>query len=331
MNLLKRAVILLFVLNLLVPAGIAYAQDGTATPTLTPPGTPVTPQGIIDAFNAIRSHYNMRSLVVDPILVGLAQQTADIMAINGMSGHIGDVRGRAIAAGYGAGDLPWLTENFAIGPMSLEELMLSWSDADHMRGANNAWYAHVGVGIAEYGGDVYYVMIAGYTSNRIYKPGATAMPGVSLTPPISQVMYPVIKVTPGEDGRVTHTVQHGQTLWAIAIAYDTHIVDIQRANDFASDDQTIYEGQKLIIPCELTLPTPTITENAELAALTGTAARRATKLAGFTPAPTLATTIAPEKDAEAGGEQTLVIVAVLAALGLLVFGWFTGREKPPKK
>ncbi len=138
----------------------------------------------------------MRSLIVDPILAGLAQQTADIMAINGMSGHIGGVRDRAIAAGYGAGDIPWLTENFAIGPMSLEELMMVWSDADHMRGANNHWYAHCGVGISEYNGDVYYIFIAGYTSNRIYKPGATALPGQTLTAPISQVMFPVIKGHP---------------------------------------------------------------------------------------------------------------------------------------
>ena len=183
---------------------IVHAQD--ETPTITPQGgaesaiptgTPVTAQGIIDAFNAIRRRQNMRSLVVDPILMGLAQQTADIMAINGMSGHIGGVRDRAIASGYGAGDIPWLTENFAIGPMSLEELMTSWSDADHMRGANNHWYAHAGVGIAENNGDVYYIFIAGYTSNRIYKPGATALPGLTLTAPISQVMFPVTKATPG--------------------------------------------------------------------------------------------------------------------------------------
>ena len=113
--------------------------------------------------------------------------------------------------------------------------MMAWSDADHMRGANNQWYAHCGVGISEYNGDVYYVFIAGYTSNRIYKPGATALPGQVLTAPISQVMFPVTKATPGADGRIIHTVKHGQTLWAIAIAYGTHILDIQRANGMTAD------------------------------------------------------------------------------------------------
>lgn len=298
----------------------AHAQDATGTPAVTPTGTPVTDQGIIDAFNAIRNRQNMRSLIVDPILEGLAQQTADIMAINSMSGHIGDVRGRAIAAGYGAGDIPWLTENFAIGPMSLEELMLAWSDADHMRGANNAWYAHVGIGIAEYSGDVYYVMIAGYTSNRIYKPGATALPGVSVTPPISQVMYPVVRVTPGADGKVIHTVQHGQTLWAIAIAYGTHIVDIQKANNLSIDDQTIYEGQELIIPIEAALPTPTCTENPEITQQTATAARLSTRRAEFTPLATQ--TIVSVADPGISEEFPVAIVAVVAALILLVIGWF---------
>ncbi len=225
---------------------LAYAQD--ETPTITPTGTPVTAQGIIDSFNAIRRRQNMRSLIVDPILAGLAQQTADIMAINGMSGHIGGVRDRAIAAGYGAGDIPWLTENFAIGPMSLEELMMVWSDADHMRGANNHWYAHCGVGISEYNGDVYYIFIAGYTSNRIYKPGATALPGQTLTAPISQVMFPVSKATPDAEGKTVHLVKHGQTLWAIAIAYGTHILDIQRANGMTADMVDLSEGQQLVIP-----------------------------------------------------------------------------------
>lgn len=318
--------ITLAVMALAIPKP-AHAQDATGTSEITPTGTPVTDQGIIDAFNAIRSHYNMRSLVVDPILEGLAQQTADIMAINGMSSHIGDVRGRAIAAGYGAGDIPWLTENFAIGPMSLEELMMAWSDADHMRGANNAWYAHVGIGIAEFNGDVYYVMIAGYTSNRIYKPGATALPGVSVTPPISQVMYPVVRVTPGADGKVIHTVQHGQTLWAIAIAYNTHIVDIQKANNFVPGDQTIYEGQELIIPIESALPTPSSTEDPEIQGQTATAARRTTHMAGYSPQATW--TVQGNSDHKTDEELPVVIVAIIIASGLLITGWLMGSKREP--
>lgn len=323
---LRIAFLLLSIAIILInPCPPVLAQAETPTPTSE--GTPVTAQGIIDAFNALRRNNNLRSLVVDPILMGLAQQTADIMAINGMTGHIGDVRGRAIAAGYGANDIPWLTENFAIGPMTLEELMLSWSDADHMRGANNQWYAHVGIGIAEYNGDVYYVMIAGYTSNRIYKPGATALPGVSVTPPISQVMYPVVRVTPGADGKVIHTVQHGQTLWAIAIAYDTHIVDIQRVNNFSSGDQTIYEGQQLVIPITVTVSTTTPMEDPAIPALTETAQRLAAKIAEFTPPSTVEVTASVATRQKSNEDLPLVIVAVLAAMVLLVFGWIGSRDK----
>lgn len=311
-----------------IPTSVVHAQDETPTITpqgATPTGTPVTPQGIIDAFNAIRRHYNMRALVVDPILAGLAQQTADIMAINGMSGHIGGVRDRAIAAGYGAGDIPWLTENFAIGPMSLEELMMVWSDADHMRGANNQWYAQAGVGISEYNGDVYYIFIAGYTSNRIYKPGATALPGQTLTAPISQVMFPVTKTTPGADGRIIHSVKHGQTLWAIAIAYGTHILDIQRANGMTADQVDLSEGQQLVIPLSgqsdpgatpAASPSKTKYEPTAVETVTAQIGKEQT----VTPEPVTKPALS--------GEFIIVLAAVLAAVGLIGLGLFIGRKDP---
>lgn len=297
----------------------ARAQAETATPT----GTPVTAQGIIDSFNAIRRRHNMRALIVDPILAGLAQQTADTMAIGEMSGHIGGVRERAIAAGYGAGDIPWLTENFAIGPMSLEELMQTWSDDDHMRPANNVYYAHCGVGIAEYNGDVYYIFIAGYTSNGIYKPGATALPGQTLTAPISQVMFPVTKATPGADGRIIHEVKHGQTLWAIAIAYGTHIVDIQHANDIPTDQLDLYEGEKLVIPVSAVSLTagPAMTDTPAAASAEKTEIATATALP---PQPT--STPTSESAPGISGEFIIVLAAVLVAIGLIGFGLFASRR-----
>jgi LysM repeat protein len=313
----------IFLLLAIFPIFTNQAQALDTSPTVTPTGTPVTAQGIIDAFNVLRRSHNMRGLIVDPILAGLAQQTADIMAINGMSGHIGGVRDRAIAAGYGAGDIPWLTENFAIGPMSLEELMMSWSDADHMRGANNLWYAHCGVGIAENNGDVYYIFIAGYTSNRIYKPGATALPGVTLTPPISQVMYPVVKALPEEDGKIVHTVKHGQTLWAIAIAYDTHILDIQRVNGMTADNVTLSEGQKLIIPIEGGV---IVAAEGTLAVPSATPGQISTS--SLTPLPVESTRAepTPEKNAGMSGEFVIVLAAVFLAVGLIGFGLFVGRQ-----
>jgi LysM repeat protein len=313
----------IFLLLAVFPFFANPAQALDAIPTVTPTGTPVTAQGIIDAFNVLRRSHNMRGLIVDPILTGLAQQTADIMAINGMSGHIGGVRERAIAAGYGAGDIPWLTENFAIGPMSLEELMMSWSDADHMRGANNLWYAHCGVGIAENNGDVYYIFIAGYTSNRIYKPGATALPGVTLTPPISQVMYPVVKAPPGQDGKIVHMVKHGQTLWAIAIAYGTHILDIQRANGMTADNVTLSEGQKLIIPIEGGV---IVAAEGTLAAPSATPGQISTPSLTLLPVEPTRAAPTPEKKAGMSGEFVIVLAAVFLAVGLIGFGLFVGRQ-----
>jgi LysM repeat protein len=307
------------VLNLFLFAPPAiHAQASTETPSVTSTGTPITAQGIIDAFNKLRRSHNMRGLVVDPILMGLAQQDSDYMALNSMTSDIGNVRGRAMAAGYGAGDIPWLTENFAIDPQSLEELMMIWGDADHMRGANNLWYAHCGVGISEYNGDVYYVFIAGYTSNRIYKPGATALPGQTLTAPVSQVMFPVIKATPGADGTLIHTVQHGQTLWAIAIAYGTHILDIQRANGMTADQVDLSEGRNLIIHLSGMVPTST-----QIARSPTSVINNESPTPFIEPSQTSAL---PTNEAKPlSGEFIIVLAAILAAVGLIGFGLFVSR------
>jgi LysM repeat protein len=78
-------------------------------------------------------------------------------------------------------------------------------------------------------------------------------------------MYPVQTVTPQADGSVVHIVKSGQTLWSIAIAYNTHIVDILNANNLPQSLEMVYNGQRLIIPIPAVQqktpePTPTYTQ-----------------------------------------------------------------------
>ncbi len=58
---------------------------------------------LILAMNTLRVSYGLPALIEDPIVNAVAQWTAAIMAANNMSWHIGDVRGRLAAAGYGGG------------------------------------------------------------------------------------------------------------------------------------------------------------------------------------------------------------------------------------
>ena len=210
--------------------------------------------------------HRLPALNIDPILMQTAQTTADIMAGNLMHGHIGDVKGRVMAAGYGIGDIPWATENFVVLPLGVENRILTaWADDTHQIPMVDPNYKHVGAGVAEVDGSVYYVLHAAYTSNKIYKPGLVGTTGTLVKSIYSDYIYAVQTVTPQADGSVIHIVKPGQTLWSIAIAYNTHIVDILNANNLPQSLEMVYNNQRLIIPITVAPqktagPSPTYTQ-----------------------------------------------------------------------
>ena len=79
------------------------------------PAQQVEAYELIVAMNTLRVSFGLQALVEDPIINAVAQATAEIMAANQMSWHIGDVSGRLQAAGFGGGAKVWATENFAVG------------------------------------------------------------------------------------------------------------------------------------------------------------------------------------------------------------------------
>ena len=80
----------------LTPFTSARAAQSPAEPAQS-----VTAYDLIIAMNTLRVSFGLPALVEDPIINAVAQGTAEIMAANQMSWHIGDVRGRVAAAGYG--------------------------------------------------------------------------------------------------------------------------------------------------------------------------------------------------------------------------------------
>ena len=116
----------------------------------------VTAYDLIIAMNTLRMSNGLPALIEDPIVNAVAQATAEIMAANNMSWHIGDVRGRLAAAGYGGGATVWATENFAVGNMTIDQIMQVWADPDHMRPAVEPAYCNVGAGVATVNGKTYY-------------------------------------------------------------------------------------------------------------------------------------------------------------------------------
>jgi LysM repeat protein len=227
----------------------------------------VSAYDLIIAMNTLRMSYGLPALIEDPIVNAVAQSTAQIMAANQMSWHIGDVPGRIAAAGYGGGARVFATENFAVGNMSIDQIMIVWADPSHMIPAVNPAYCHVGAGVAKSAnGLTYYVLQAAYTSGKAcgeYIPpeGFTPPEGATTNrqPGVSQLIVPVKIATPDEDGKVFHVVEAGQSFWAIAVSYKITIQDLEIWNNISRESK-LQIGQRLFIPGENTegyaTPTP---------------------------------------------------------------------------
>ena len=220
----------------------------------------VTRYELILAMNTLRVSNGLPALIEDPIVNAVAQVTAETMAANNMSWHIGDVRGRLAAAGYGGGATVWATENFAVGNMSIDRIMQVWADPDHMRPATTPAYCHVGAGVAQAAdGKYYYVLQAAYTSEHACGEYKSVVDDPNVVLPVPQIIIPVTVATPDSEGRVYHIVQSGQSFWSIAIAYQITIQDLEVWNNL-NRDNGLYVGQKLFIPTSSTegyaTPTP---------------------------------------------------------------------------
>jgi LysM repeat protein len=219
------------------------------------PSNQVSAYELIIAMNTLRVSNGLPALIEDPIINAVAQSTAETMAANNMSWHIGDVRGRIAAAGYGAGGTVWATENFAVGGAGtgIDQIMATWADPDHMRPAVNPAYCNVGAGVAQASnGRFYYILQAAYVSGQkcgsstSSASGGTSEPG-AVPNPVSQLIVPVKIATPDENGEIYHVVQSGQSFWSIAIAYQITINDLETWNNL-SRETPLQSGQRLFIP-----------------------------------------------------------------------------------
>ena len=261
------------VLNLIVllvfGLGVVQPPQAVRAEGIDPaPARQVSAYELIIAMNTLRVSYGLPALIEDPIVNAVAQSTAAIMAANSMSWHIGDVRGRIAAAGYGGGGTVWATENFAVssGGMGIDEIMSVWADPDHMRPAVTPAYCHVGAGVAEAHGKTYFVLQAAYVGGQ--ECGSVSSPATGGTPQsgtgsgsgfVSQLIVPVKIATPDADGKIYHVVAAGQSFWSIAIAYQITIRDLETWNN-TSRNTPLQSGQRLFIPDENTAgyatPTP---------------------------------------------------------------------------
>ncbi|HSN94178.1 MAG TPA: LysM peptidoglycan-binding domain-containing protein, partial [Anaerolineaceae bacterium] len=216
----------------------------------------VSPYDLIAMMNALRVGNGLAALIEDPIIDSVAQATAQIMADTNATWHIGDAPGRIQAAGYGGGEKVYATENFAMGGhQTIDNIMLIWSDFDHMRPATGP-YCNVGAGVATAAnGTTYYILQAAYVSGKTcgsYTSGGTVNPVTGSTVDNNtglSLIVPVKVAEPNADGNLIHKVQYGQSLWLIAVAYKTTVQELRIWNNLPESYQ-LQVGDELVIPWE---------------------------------------------------------------------------------
>ncbi len=248
--------VILLVLFLLNPW---FSQEPVQAKDYAIPHQQVSAYDLISAMNVLRMSYGLPGLIMDGTINAVAQSTAQQMADENLSWHIGNVSGRVQAAGYGAGKRVFATENFAMASSgaTIDQIMVMWNDEAHMLPATNPHYCHVGAGVATAAnGFVYYILQAAYISGEACT-GATTPPGGTGPgtspgggqPIIPGIITPVELVEPNEKGIYTHLVMPGQSFWAIAVAYQVTIKEILSWNHLT-------EAYKLQIGDELTILGP---------------------------------------------------------------------------
>ena len=296
-----------------------------------------SPYDLINAVNALRASFGFAPYGVSSILMTTAQAQADFMAATGNMTHSGPggigLTDRLLAAGYPlAGDLAlggFRAENITGGDNSMpaEAAVDRWTgDALHLDTMVSQNLTEIGAGVAISNGRVYYVIDAARptTSGELGAPGISSEGGdVVPVPEVPAVIIPVTVNTPNVEGNVIHEVKPGQTLWQIAINYETKIDEIKRLNGLF--DNNIYPGNKLLIRSGVAVPT-------SLPAATPTQAATSTSLPTFTGTANSFTSTPGSVSISSPPNSSVVMnvmigIIALALVGGGIFTWLGSSRK----
>ncbi len=288
-----------------------------------------TASELVAAVNALRAEHGLPAYNTHPILMQIAQTHAEYLASIGVSNTHIDQYGRrpfqrALDAGYPvAGDLSlggFFSENVVGGiGLTAEEAVEIWmGDAPHQNTMLSTNLQDVGAGVAVVGNTYYYVLDAGLST------GGTP---VAYTPPPSVILptKTFVTSTPNPDGSITYIVQPGDTLLAIATAFDISLQELYALNGL-TETSVIYPDQTLIIRAAYTA-TPTQPTGTPTLRPSSTPWPTSTRTKVVTAAPPTATeepTGLPS--ASAGGAVIVIIVVALLAAGAITL--MGARKKP---
>jgi len=225
---------------------------------------------VIEAVNALRIANGLLPLNAHPVLMEVAEWEANAIA-GGAPGHTrpnGLTLGQwLISLGYPlSGDLSldgYRSENW-VTASSAEAAVQAWlGDAPHTNTMLSPDRSDIGAAVAV--GDQIYIVLetALQTASGQMQTDAreflTAIAGgdysIGGDSSVPQYIIPVKRSTARPGGDVIHKVQYGQSLWSIAITYNTTIDQIRAWNNLG-DSIDIYEGQILLVQRGATQPPP---------------------------------------------------------------------------
>jgi len=232
-----------------------------------------SPYDLIEMVNDLRQNNGLPPMETDGALMAAAQMQSDYLASEYGTkfpswdmGHIGAggtyAVDRAAAAGYNVGPGWNVVENWAAESISTalsEVVYTSWSDEVHMSNMLHPDVVHVGAGITEGDGFVYYIIDFAVQ----YGSSGSSSGGVASTIPttaVTQKVAPVTVASTNEDGSIIHKVEIGQALWSIAAAYEITVEQLLVLNNL-SVNALIHEGDTLLVQLAYTpTPSPTVTQ-----------------------------------------------------------------------
>jgi uncharacterized protein YkwD len=283
----KTLTLLLAAFLLFGPLALSSPQraEAVSRPSLPrqdqlPTGAPanVTPADIINAVNNLRLSRGLNALTVHPVLMEVAADQANALAAS--EGAVGHERPCGmtleqdlLSRGFPLlGDLSlggYRSENWVARP-TVEEAMAFWqSDAEHLDTMIDPNRSHIGAAVAQ--SDQVYMALEtalSTSSGQMQYDAYPILTGIPQTQAACYGMYteaakygvsdqyafPVMVNTAQPNGDVIHEVKYGQSLWSLAIQYNTTIAEIKRLNRLASD--VISPGMKLLIKTGATQPPP---------------------------------------------------------------------------
>ncbi len=332
---MKKAIFRLLLFPLILLAFRAGAAQASNESPLRPAQVQIfSPSQLIEAVNNLRLSYGLPALAVHPILMRTAQSQADYMAATGNVTHARPggmtYTQQLLSLGFPlAGDLSlggFRSENVlsSYGPLVWDGVPPAWQDAHHMNTMLSQNFTHIGAGVSQ-SGEIYYYAVdtAAVTANGQMQSNApailTSVPAAAAD--ASQYMIPVSISTALPNGDVIHTVQYGQSLWSIAIAYGTTIKSIQALNNLG-ENLIIYEGQRLLVLKAATQPasqTPASPPYTETVAPTSTPSSTPTPLQ---PSPTTAPDSQTSTPGPISSQSLVVVLIVVAFVGAGMAVWF---------